>query len=254
MRRDDDAERGHDDRPAAALDLHRHGERTRRRATSPRRCGRSARRRTSASSRRSRPGSTTVCRVCRVSERSACSTTSRRRRGQQHLADAGRVQRQPAADLADHRHRLAAGDPLDVERGEPLPDGQVDGVADRGVHVEQERAPRPGAAPSAPAPAGRGPRACGRSRSGRRTAGRGRPSRRARPSSRCAVVSGVPERSAISDSDSRGEVAVEGVEEGQGAGGDRPSGRRAAAGHGVLLPPSGSPGLGSVTVGRTVAA
>jgi hypothetical protein len=34
------------------------------------------RRRTSASSRRIRPGSTSVCRVIRVSESSACSTTS----------------------------------------------------------------------------------------------------------------------------------------------------------------------------------
>jgi hypothetical protein len=61
------------------------------------------------------------------------------RGGEQHLADAGRVQGQPAADLADHRHRLAARDSLDVQSGQPLAHGEVDGVADGGVQVEQER-------------------------------------------------------------------------------------------------------------------
>ena len=138
------------------------------------------RRRTSASSRRSRPGSTTVLRVIRVRRAQRLLDDLVRRGGEQHLADAGRVQRQPAADLADDRHRLAPGDPLDVERAEPLAHGQVHGVADRRVHVEQEGRGHLAQLAAAPGRAGRGPRACGRSRSGRRCAGRARPSRPAR--------------------------------------------------------------------------
>ena len=39
-----------------------------------------------------------------------------RRVREQHLADPGRVQRQPRADPADHRHRRVPGQPVDVER------------------------------------------------------------------------------------------------------------------------------------------
>ena len=76
VRRDDDAERGDDDRSAAAARPAPARPARPRRATSPPRCGRSG----GGAPRRARgasgPGSTTVCRVCRVSERSACSTTS----------------------------------------------------------------------------------------------------------------------------------------------------------------------------------
>ena len=189
--------------PARPLDLHRHGQRGRARRHLLRRPG-VPRRRTSASSRRSRPGSTTVCRVIRVSDAERLVDDLVRGGGEQHLAHAGRVQRQPAADLADHRHRLAAGDPLDVERAAARRGRR--GARCRGWPCARRGGTvrPPGAARAAPARAGRGPRACGRSRSGRPGGGPARPTRSARPSSRCAVVSGVPERSAISDSDSRG--------------------------------------------------
>ena len=117
--------------PLRPLHLHRDGQRRGARRHLLARCGRSRRRRTSASSRRIRPGSTTVCRVSRVSDRSACSTTSCGAAASSTLPTPVACSGQPAAHLAHHRHRLAAGDPLDVERGQPVPDGEVHGVADR---------------------------------------------------------------------------------------------------------------------------
>ena len=171
-------------------------------------------------------------------------------RGEQHLADAGGVQRQPAADLADHRHRLAAGDPLDVQRPQPLPDGEVHGVPGGGVHVEQERRGdlaqlelhrgEQAEVPELPADlvAAVGPR------------GPAPPRPPARPSSRWVVVSGVP--GALGDL-GEGQPGVRGVEGVQHA--QRPGGHRAPRRSPLHPPPSpsllssGSPGLGSVVTG-----
>ena len=97
------------------------------------------RRRTSASSRRSRPGSTTVCRVIRVSERSACSTTSCGAAASSTLPTPVACSGSRLPTWLTTGHRLAAGDPLDVEGAQPVADGEVHGVADRGVHVQEER-------------------------------------------------------------------------------------------------------------------
>ena len=246
MRGDDDAQGGHHDRARAAA---RPATGTASDAapgdiSSDVRAYR--RRRTSASSRRSRPGSITVCRVIRVSERSTCSTTSCGADGEQHLADAGGVQRQPAADLADHRHRLAAGDPLDVERAEPVADGEVHGVADRGVHVHEERRRdlaqlelhrrQQAEVPELAADLVAAVRRAGRarpSRSARRAAG-------ARWSAACPSARRSPTATAagcVASNASRMASAREVTE--------RP-GVRAAAGHDRLLSSSGSSGLGSV--------
>ena len=62
-----------------------------------------------ASWRRSSPGWVIVYGVIRRRSASTAVLHLRRRVREQHLADAGRVQRQPRADAADHRHRRVAG-------------------------------------------------------------------------------------------------------------------------------------------------
>ena len=177
-----------------------------------------------------------------------------RRGGEQHLAHAGRVQRQPAADLADDGHRLAAGDPLDVE-GATARRGRR-GARCRGSWCARRggTARPPGAAPAAPARAGRGPRACGRSRSGRRSAGRARPTRPARRAAGAPWSAACPSarRSRTGTAGGwcrrrrRGWPRAREVTERPGVP-LRPAMR-------LLLPPSGSASLGSVAGGRTVPA
>ncbi len=62
-----------------------------------------------------------------------------RREGQQRLADPGRVHRQAATDLADHRHRGVPHQPVHVEHLGALPHGEVHGGARGGIDVVQER-------------------------------------------------------------------------------------------------------------------
>ena len=82
---------------------------------------------------RSRPGWVTVCGVIRAQRRrSRVSSHVVRGGGQQHLADPGGVQRQPAAHAADDRHRLAAPDTRSTYRAESVAHGQVHGVAGGG--------------------------------------------------------------------------------------------------------------------------
>ena len=59
--------------------------------------------------------------------------------GQQHLADRGGVQRQPAAAAGAHRHRAAPRELLDVERLGAVEDGEVDVLVGRLVQVVHER-------------------------------------------------------------------------------------------------------------------
>ena len=90
-----------------------------------------------------------------------------RRVGQQHLADAGGVHRQPRPDLADHRHRRVPGQPVDVEHLECRrgpPGARWRAWRRRG---RAGTARRPGAARSAPGRAARGPRSAGRPRTRR---------------------------------------------------------------------------------------
>ncbi len=62
-----------------------------------------------------------------------------RRVREQHLADAGGVQREPAADGADDRHAGAAAQPLDVQDLGALAHGEVDGGEGGAVQVVEVR-------------------------------------------------------------------------------------------------------------------
>ncbi len=58
---------------------------------------------------------------------------------EQHLADPGRVQRQPRADPADHRHRRDPGEPVDVEHLVAVALREVDGRSGGGLQVLEVR-------------------------------------------------------------------------------------------------------------------
>ena len=70
--------------------------------------------------------------------------------GQQHQADAGRVQGEPTADPGEHRDGRATGDPLDEDGLGAVADGQLDVLPGDDVevlevgqgHLPQRGAPR----------------------------------------------------------------------------------------------------------------
>ena len=88
---------------------------------------------------RSTPGWLTVYGVIRVRCDEHLLLHGRRRVGQQHLADAGGVQRQPRADGADDGHRGVAGEAVDVEHLDAVADREVHGGEGGAVEVVQVR-------------------------------------------------------------------------------------------------------------------
>ena len=61
------------------------------------------------------------------------------RMGQQHQPVPGGVQREPAAHPRQHPHRLAAGDPLDVDDLVAFPNPELDVLVGHLVQVLEER-------------------------------------------------------------------------------------------------------------------
>jgi len=59
--------------------------------------------------------------------------------GQQDLAHAGQVQRQPPTDPGDHMHRAASGDPLHEDGIASIQYGELRVLASRLVHILEER-------------------------------------------------------------------------------------------------------------------
>ncbi len=94
---------------------------------------------TAASWRWRVPGWVIVYAVMRVRSASTARCTSGGRVGQQHLADPGRVHRQPAADGADDRHRRAAAQPVDVQHLGALAHREVHGGERGAVQVVEVR-------------------------------------------------------------------------------------------------------------------
>ena len=162
---------------------------------------------------------------------------------EQHLADPGRVQRQPGPDLAHHRHRGVPGQPVDVEHLVAVADREVHGGQRGAVEVVQERRgelPQPGLhrreQPEVPEPPADDVPAVG----GRASA----PHSTSSPTSRCAVGSGSPARSASSVSVSRRCCSSKAPSRASARLVTLAPGAEVSAGHPATLPLSGSHALG----------